>query len=226
VSYSDTTVLAGNLYEYQVAAVNGAVMSGYSNIASVDLTGTAPAAPTGLAATLVSATQVNLAWTDNANNETSYVVQRADNGGGFATVATLSPDAVSYSDKGVTAGNDYVYRVAAANGAGTSSYSNEATASTKVPPAPLNLSATSVTATSFTLNWAWSFPQPDGFEIQVSTSSTFSSILMAFPDVNADQTSQLVSGLSRNTRYYVRIRAFSVVGNGAWATLQVRTTNR
>src|SRR5438093_282810 len=35
------------------------------------------AAPTGLTATAVSSTQINLAWTDNAGNETSYVVERS-----------------------------------------------------------------------------------------------------------------------------------------------------
>jgi hypothetical protein len=34
-------------------------------------------APSGLTATIVSDTQVNLAWTDNATNETAYVIERS-----------------------------------------------------------------------------------------------------------------------------------------------------
>jgi fibronectin type 3 domain-containing protein len=222
VSFTDTNVAIGNSYEYQVAATNSAGSS-YSNIVQVDVTQAPPAAPTGLAANLVSATQVDLSWTDNATNETGYVVERSDNGGAFAVIATLPADSVSYSDGAVGAPNSYTYQVAATSGAG-SSYSNTASVSVTLPPAPANLSASNVTRTSFTLNWEYNFPQPDGFEVQVSTNSSFSSIVQDIPDVAADQTSLVISGLTRNTRYYIRIRAFNALGTGPWSsTLQVRT---
>jgi fibronectin type 3 domain-containing protein len=224
VAYADTTVTFGNTYEYQVAAVNGAVQSGYSNVALVDWTGSAPAAPTNLGATVASATQVDLTWTDNAINETGYDVERSDDGVTFAVVATLPADAVTYSDPTVGVGNGYTYRVAATNLTGTSGYSNEASVTLTLPDAPINLSATSVTRTGFTLNWEYPFAQPDGFEIQVATNAGFSSIEQSFPDVNADQTSLDVSQLTRNKNYAVRIRAFDAVGVGVWSTtLQVRT---
>ena len=225
VSYADTTVAFGNHYEYQVAAVN-AGGSSYSNIVAVDWTGAAPASPTNLAATVLSATQVQLDWTDNALNETGYVVERSDDGGAtFAVVATLGADTVSYVDGTVGAGNSYTYQVAATNAAGNSGYSNQASVSIILPDAPINLSATNISRTGFTLNWEYPFPQPDGFEIQVSTNSNFNSIVQSFPDVNADQTSLVISGLSRNTRYYVRIRGFNAIGVGLWSTtLQVRTS--
>jgi hypothetical protein len=107
---------------------------------------------------------------------------------------------------------------------GPSGPSNVASVSITVPPAPTNLSASNITRTGFTFNWVYNFPQPDGFEIQVSTNSSFTTIVQTFPDVNADQTSLIISGLTRNTRYYVRIRGFNAVGVGPWsATLQVRT---
>jgi hypothetical protein len=92
---------------------------------------------------------------------------------------------------------------------------------------PLNLSAANITRSSFTLNLEYPFTQPDGFEVQIATNSSFSSIAQTFPDVGADLTSLDINGLSRNTRYYVRIRGFNAVGMGLWSTtLQVRTTNR
>jgi len=36
-----------------------------------------PARPTNLAGTAISASQINLIWTDNINDETSFTVQRA-----------------------------------------------------------------------------------------------------------------------------------------------------
>jgi fibronectin type 3 domain-containing protein len=198
--------------------------SSYSNIAVFDWTGAVPVDPTNLLATVVSATQVDLTWTDNALNETGYVVERSDNGGAFAQIAALGADAVSYSDLTVGAGNTYAYRVAATNAAGPSGYSNESSVTIALPEAPVNLSATSVTRTGFTLNWEYQFTQPDGFEVQVATNASFSSIVQSFPDVNADQTSLVLNGLTRNKNYAVRIRAINAVGLGPWSTtLQVRT---
>jgi titin len=224
MSYADTTVASGNHYEYQVAAVNAGGPS-YSNIVAVDWTGTVPDAPTNLAAAVVSATQVDLTWTDNAINETGYVVERSDNGGAFAAIANLPADAVAYSDLTVAAPNSYNYQVAATNSVGPSGYSNQASVSITLPDAPINLSATNVSRTGFTFNWEYPFPQPDGFEVQISTNSNFNSIEQSFPDVGADLTSLDISGLKRNTWFYVRIRGISAVGVGLWSeTLQVRTS--
>ena len=49
------------------------------------------AAPTGLTATLQSGPQVGLTWTDNATNETGFVVERAVGAGAFSTLATVGP---------------------------------------------------------------------------------------------------------------------------------------
>ncbi len=223
VSYTDTSVTPGNTYEYQVAADNG-VMSNYSNVATVDWTGAVPASPSNLAATVMSAAEVILTWADNAVNETGYTVERSDNGGAFIVVGTLAAPAVVYSDLTVVGGNTYEYRVAATNLAGMSPYSNPATVDVKLPPAPVNLTTANVTRSGFTLDWEYPFAQPDGFEIQVAANSQFTSIVQSFPDVNADQTSLDISGLTRNKNYYVRIRATNAVGVGPWSTtLQVRT---
>ena len=86
---------------------------------------TAPAAPSNLAATAVSASQVNLTCTDNANNETGFVVQRsADGGKTWVTIATRPADTTAYTDTSVSTGTTYYYRVFAFNDLGDSDFSN------------------------------------------------------------------------------------------------------
>jgi hypothetical protein len=92
-----------------------------------------PAAPTNLSATAIDYQRIDLAWTDNATDETSYEVQRSTGGGAFTTVATLAANSISYSNTGLSGSTSYTYQVLARN-AGGSSASNTATATTAASP--------------------------------------------------------------------------------------------
>ncbi|MBM3753277.1 MAG: hypothetical protein FJW38_04780 [Acidobacteria bacterium] len=52
-------------------------------------TATPPQAPSLLSAVSVSASQINLSWTDNANDETGFRIERSSSGGAFAEVAVV-----------------------------------------------------------------------------------------------------------------------------------------
>ena len=98
--------------------------------------GVPPAAPTGLMATPVSSTQINLAWTDNATNEIGYKVERSTDGLDFTTVATPPLNTTNYQDTGLTPLTTYFYRVLASNAAGDSTNA-AASAKTIDGPPPL-----------------------------------------------------------------------------------------
>ncbi|HVE65448.1 MAG TPA: fibronectin type III domain-containing protein [Thermoanaerobaculia bacterium] len=88
-----------------------------------------PAASSGLAATPVSRNRIDLAWQDKSSNETGFQIERARNGNPFSLIVTTAAGATSYSDtSGLTPGKLYSYRVRAVNAAGTSGYSNTASA--------------------------------------------------------------------------------------------------
>jgi hypothetical protein len=90
-----------------------------------------PAAPSGLTATAVSQTQINLTWTDNSSNETNFVVARATTSGGpYTDIATLAANTTSFSNTGLTANTTYYYVVRATNASGSSANSNQASALT------------------------------------------------------------------------------------------------
>src|SRR5438874_1275376 len=80
----------------------------------------APAAPTNFQATLVTATRVDLAWTNGAANATNVQLFRQKNSGGFVPVARLTPNVNSFFDTGLLPGTQYTYQIQAANGAGPS----------------------------------------------------------------------------------------------------------
>lgn len=98
---------------------------------------TAPAAPTGLTATASVALglQVQLAWTDHANNENAFKIERSTDGGAFVQIDVASVNATSYVDTSVSTGHTYTYQVRATNPIGDSAYTNTASATIVATPA-------------------------------------------------------------------------------------------
>jgi dienelactone hydrolase len=92
-------------------------------------TPSAPATPTALAATPVSATTVNLVWNDNASDETGYEIWRsASNNTNYRVVGTVPAGALAqaaYSDTTLFANVTYYYKVRAKGIASPSAFSNE-----------------------------------------------------------------------------------------------------
>ena len=126
-TYTNTGLTNGTMYYYRITATNSSGTSGYSNEASATPTAgvTIPAAPTGLSASPGNA-QVSLSFT-GSSGATSYNVYRGTTSGGETSIKT-GLTTTSYTDTGLTNGTLYYYKVAAVNSAGTSGYSNEASA--------------------------------------------------------------------------------------------------
>jgi hypothetical protein len=137
VAYADGGLAANTAYRYRVRATSGSGASGYSNEAWATTfpAGTAPVAPSGLSATSVSDDGVDLAWTDNAADETGFVVERSEQEGSWLVAAELGAGASAFADAGLQPGTTYAYRVRAVNAAGGSAWSNVASATTDAPPA-------------------------------------------------------------------------------------------
>jgi hypothetical protein len=96
----------------------------------------APSAPRGLRAKAFSAVRVDLTWTDTANNETGFAVERSLDGVQWKQVGVTGSDAVKFSNLSVGAGLRVYYRVRAFNAGGTSAYSSVAMVTTPQLPTP------------------------------------------------------------------------------------------
>ncbi len=124
VAYINAGLRAGNTYAYYVRAVNATDASSPSNVVTVSFT--APAAPTNLNGTAVAVgtrASVTLTWTDNADNETGFTIQRSLNGGTtWSNVATLRANVTTYTQNLLLRGRTYDYRVRATNVLGSSAW--------------------------------------------------------------------------------------------------------
>jgi hypothetical protein len=81
----------------------------------------------------VQSSAVVLSWTDNAGNETSFIVERQVGAGAWTQRATPAANATSWTDTGLAAGQ-YSYRVSARNSYGTSAASNAAGVTVSLQP--------------------------------------------------------------------------------------------
>ena len=93
-------------------------------------------APTGLTATAVSTTRIDLTWRDNSADETGSRVQRRLEGAAdWVPIGTTPANVTTFSDGGLVPGLLYHYRVQAFSATAVSKFSNEAMAMTPgLPP--------------------------------------------------------------------------------------------
>ena len=93
--------------------------------------------PTGLTATAVSPSRIDLIWQDNSANETGFKVQRRQEGPGkWVEAGTTTANVTTFSDGELLPATVYHFRVQAFNQTTSSAYSNEAMATTSpaLPP--------------------------------------------------------------------------------------------
>jgi hypothetical protein len=148
-----------------VKAVNSVGDSSASNEASAtpSAPATVPGQPTGLTAT-AGVQQVSLSWTapaDGGSPILEYKIYRSTTSGTEVQISTTPPTVTttSYTDTGLTAGQQYFYKVLAVNAIGPGPLSGEASATASAPPDttpptdPTALQASAVSASQINLSW-------------------------------------------------------------------------
>lgn len=214
-SYNDTGLTSATTYYYIVRASNAGGSSANSTEASATTLPTPPVAPSSLSATAISASQIDLSWADNSNNESSFVVSRSTTSGGpYTDIVTLAANTTAYSNTGLSTGVTYYYVVRASNSGGASANSNQASATTSsTPAAPSNLSAVAVRPTRIDLSWTDNSGNETGFVI--SRSTTVGGPYTTVTTTGANVTSYSNTGLTANTTYYYVVKASNAVGSSA-----------
>ncbi|MFA5104311.1 MAG: putative Ig domain-containing protein, partial [Candidatus Margulisiibacteriota bacterium] len=142
-----------------------------SNIAR-DYSHGAPLAPSGLTATAASTSEILLAWTDNANNEDGYKIERSPNGSTWTQITTVATNTATYNNTGLTGNTTYYYRVRAYNTAGDSAYSNTANTKTQNRPPVLSSIGNKTTDEGKTLNFTIVGSDPDSDPLTYTMTGT------------------------------------------------------
>jgi len=132
-SYSDTGLAANTIYSYTVSAYDPAGnVSAHSSVVSAATLApdtTPPSVPTGLTATPVSTSQINLSWTASTDPDSpvaGYKIYRNSIQAGQATTPL-------YRDSGLSPSTSYSYTVSAYDSAGNESGQSSATSATTQP---------------------------------------------------------------------------------------------
>jgi PKD repeat protein len=104
--------------------------------------GTLPPEPaSGLAATAISSSRIDLAWLDGSTTETGFRIERSQDGVPWAEVATVGANVASFSDQGLKAATTYFYRVWSFNSAGDATVASNTDQGTTAPASAITLSA-------------------------------------------------------------------------------------
>lgn len=177
--------------------------------------------PSSLSASAVSDSQIDLTWTDNSSDETNFVVEHSNNGSAWSTLDTLAANTTSYSHTGLSEHSTHYYRVKATNADGDSGYSNTASATTDIV-APTDLALSVIGATQINLSWTDNSGAEDGYKIERSPDGSSSWTVINTTSANA--TSYNDTGLTQNTAYYYRVRAYVSSDYSAYSSTVSATT--
>ena len=189
----------------------------------------APTDPTGLSATAVSASQINLSWTASTDNVTvtGYRVERCQGATCTTFVQVATPTGTTYNDIGLTTATTYRYRVRAADAAGNlSGYTaiqSATTADTQAPTDPTSLSATAVSGTQINLAWTGSTDNVAvaNYRVERCQGAACSTFVQVGTPTG---TSYNDVGLTTATTYRYRVRAADAAGNLSGYTAEQSAT--
>src|SRR5690606_25391597 len=217
-TYEDGSLQYNTVFTYRISAHNAIGSSEYVT-ASATTMNVAPVAPSDLATSFTS-NSITLMWTDNADNETAYIVERSSTGAeeSYEEIATLEPNTTAFINFELKHNTTYYYRLKAQNEIGASAYiTTSATTLNIVPAPPTALAAADISISSIRLEWKDEADNENAYTVEWSSNGTegsFTAITTTLPpNTNTYTHTSLVS----NTTYYYRVKATNEVGSSAYS---------
>ncbi len=124
--FSDSSLAPSTIYYYKVRAIGTGGESDYSDTSSATTFGPplTPVAPTELAGDSGDSTSISITWTDNASNETGYLIYRSTDSVSFTVIDSVPSNTNAYTDTTISGQQAYYYYVVGINGSGEGDPSN------------------------------------------------------------------------------------------------------
>jgi fibronectin type 3 domain-containing protein len=213
-TYPDINLIQNSEYCYKITANNSGGESGFSNETCAVVNPDISPAPSNLTSTVISANQVDLLWEDVAG-EAGYKIYRSESlTGTYTQIAIVNTNIVYYSNTGLSANNQYCYKVRSYNSGGESGYSLASCANTCVsapppPPAPANLTSIAIASGQMYLLWN-DVNSEEGYNIYRANIPTGPYLFLAC--TNSDQPNYLDINLPANTPYCYKVKAYNTGG--------------
>lgn len=233
-SYQATGLTASTTYYFIVRSISAGGTSSPSSQASATTPAVtvpvvpvppvtppaAPTAPSGLVATAVSSTQINLSWSPSSTSGVTYTVFS-----GSGAIAT-GLGSTTYSVTGLTPSTAYTFTVIAVSSANSFSTSNAASATTQAAPAPnapTGLSATTTSSSQINVGWTASSTAGVTYSLYSGLSTGAETSLVAS---GISATSDSVPGLNASTAYYFIVKAVASGGTSSTASNEASATTQ
>lgn len=220
---NDVGLLENTTYNYRVRAQNVQGNSAFSNVSSAKTSYAMPNQVANLVGTVQDG-DVHLSWTDMANNETFFAVERAEIGVSVAyeTIANLPPDSSSYVDRRALDGVLYSYRITpwrfdVAGGA-------PLTVELQTGPALAALRSVSAKAksrTSIEITWRGEFNR--SARVQVQGFNLDTGLWETLGQVRASDKQFIDSGLKPRSAYAYRLRLVTSTAVSVWSEVSATT---
>ncbi len=180
--------------------------------------GRVPEAPTDLSAVALSSSEIQLSWTDNADNEEGFSIERNQH-----EVFTVGQDVQNAIHASLPADTLYSYRVRAYNSFGYSGYSNTVRVATlpedpspSPPEAPSRLRAEALSDSEIHLMWRDNADNEEGFTVERDGEEV--------AQLGAGEDAFTDTGLDADTTYTYRVRAYNAAGPSDYSNVATGTT--
>ena len=207
VTYTDTTVGAWSTTRYYRVRALRDSDGQYSSYTSSANAKTAPQAPTiGTCTATSNSNNLTVTWTDNSSDESSFRVERSNNGSsGWAEVGNTAAGVQTYTDTSVGARDTQrYYRIRAKRDSDTrySGYSSSANATTA--PADPSALAAAINSADIRLTWTDNSSSESTFSIERKTGAygTYAELTTDTASPYDDSTG------TAEQEYYYRLRAY------------------
>ncbi|MDN5216835.1 fibronectin type III domain-containing protein [Fulvivirgaceae bacterium BMA12] len=223
-TFSDAQLNPGITYQYRIMAYNAVGESGYSNTLKITTLSVAPNKPLELKLKVISSSQIDLSWIDDAHNENGFKLERGVGSNPFEALVDLPKDSTAYQDKGLSPNTLYHYRILAYNNVGNSEYSNIASDTTINVDlkAPTDLTADSISANQINLTWQDNNDHETGFILERASNKSI--VFLKIADLIENSTTYKDSEISPDTYYRYRIKTYNTSQESGYSeTLIVKT---